>query len=94
MATLLTSLSGNSWSELECHTTDALLKQTAYYVHKLKPYITEIKLKNNFEHPNTFSGTSLHIFPKKSLDTVPTDFWQKKDDLLCTESDPEFIAAK
>ncbi|XP_058804155.1 SRR1-like protein isoform X2 [Phymastichus coffea] len=29
-------LLGNSWSEIECHTTDALLKQTAYHIYKLK----------------------------------------------------------
>ena len=87
-------LLGNSWSELECHTTNVLFMQTAYYVHVLKPYVTEIKLKNNFEYPNTFSGTSFHIFTKEKLDTVSPDFWKKRPDLLCAANDPEFIAAK
>jgi hypothetical protein len=84
-------LLGNSWSELECHTTNASLKQTAYFIYKLKPYVTEIKLKNNFEYPNTFSGTSLHIFSKEKLDKVPADFWNKTPELLCNDKDPEFI---
>lgn len=86
-------LLGNSWSELECNTTDALLRQTAHFVYRLKPYATEIKLRNNFHYPNTFSGTSLHIFTREKLDKIPVDFWEEKPDLERTEDDPEFVAA-
>ncbi|XP_011494377.1 PREDICTED: uncharacterized protein LOC105359461 [Ceratosolen solmsi marchali] len=82
---------GNSWSELECHTTNTLLKQTAYYIYKLKPYVTEIVLRNNFEYTNIFNGTSLHIFLKDKLGKIPVDFWDKTTSLLCGDNDPEFI---
>ena len=84
-------LLGNSWSELECHTTDALLQKTALLIYKLKKYTTEIKLKNNFEYPNTFSGTSIHIFTKKKLEIVPCNFWENKPRLISVDNDPEFI---
>ena len=87
-------LLGNSWSELECHTTEASLKQSAHFLYKLKPYVTEITLKNNFQYPNTFSGTSLHIFTKQNLDKVPSDFWDNKPDIVYSKNDPEFITVK
>ncbi|XP_014227680.1 SRR1-like protein [Trichogramma pretiosum] len=87
-------LLGNSWSDIECHTTDALFQQTIHYMYKLKPYVTEIKLQNNFQYPNTFSGTSIHIFTKEQLDKIPSDFWNKKPELSRDYNDQEFIAAR
>lgn len=87
-------LLGNSWSEIACHTTDASLKQTAYFIYKLKSYVTEIKIKNNFHYSNTFSGTSFHIFTEEKLASLPKDFWDNKPELLCINSDPEFISAQ
>lgn len=84
-------LLGNSWSEVECNTTDALLKQNAISIYKLKPFVTEIKLKNNFQYPNTFSGTSLHIFTKEKLEKLDPDFWKDRPENLCVDNDPELI---
>ncbi|KAJ8678736.1 hypothetical protein QAD02_014523 [Eretmocerus hayati] len=87
-------LLGNSWSELECNTTNALLKQDVNFVYKLKEYATEINLQNNFHYPNTFSGTSLHIFTEEKLSTVPVGFWETNPTSPVIHSDPELITAE
>lgn len=84
-------LLGNSWSEIECNTTDASLKESAIFIYKLKPFVTEVKLKNNFQYPNTFSGTSLHIFTKEKLNLVDSNFWEDKPKNLYISSDSDFV---
>ncbi|XP_014212669.1 SRR1-like protein [Copidosoma floridanum] len=83
----------NSWSELECQTTDALFQLTVPCIYMLKPYVREIHLKNNFHYPNAFSGTSLHIFTQEKLNTVVEHFWKSKPKLVNFNKDSDFITA-
>lgn len=63
------------------------------YVLRIYPYITEIKLQNDFEYTEVFSTTSIHIFTKQSLSKVSSDFWVDKEDPQYQEQDIEFITA-
>ncbi|KAL2730727.1 SRR1-like protein [Vespula squamosa] len=57
----------NSFSDIVEKSLKWHLMKFANYVLRIYPYMTEIKLKNDFKYTEVFSTTSIHIFTKQSL---------------------------
>ncbi|XP_046836244.1 SRR1-like protein [Vespa crabro] len=83
----------NSFSDIVEKSLKWHLMKFANYVLRIYPYMTEIKLHNDFEYTEVFSTTSIHIFTNQSLSKVSSNFWIDKEDPHYQEKDIEFITA-
>ncbi|KAK2584365.1 hypothetical protein KPH14_006751 [Odynerus spinipes] len=69
------------------------LTNSARYLLRIYPYMTEIKLQNVFEHMEVFFSTSIHVFTRQSLSIIPSDFWVDKEEPCYQGKDIEFVTA-
>lgn len=73
-------LLANSFSQIidNCLRRDIL--ETAGYMLRIRPYVTEIQLENSFVYENVFNDLSIHIFTKRDLLQVPSNFWSSREE--------------
>lgn len=79
----------NRWSAIFDQNPLGFLEDAKNYILRLYPYVVEIDLKNEFEFMETFSGTSIHIFP--GVDETPLSFWYKREEPGYPKDSNEFI---
>lgn len=86
-------LLANSFSGIvnSCLHRDVL--NTAAYILRIQPYVTEIQLGNSFSHEEVFNDISIHIFTKQDLLKVPADFWNSREEPEYLVDDVEFVTA-
>lgn len=65
----------------------------AGYILRIRPYVTEIQLKNSFVYDEVFNDLSIHIFAKQDLLKTPANFWNSREEPQYLTDDVEFIAA-
>lgn len=83
----------NSFSDIVEKSLKRRLVNSAGYLLRIYPYITEIKLQNVFEHMEVFFSTSIHVLTKQSLTIIPSEFWIDKEEPFYQGKDIEFITA-
>lgn len=66
---------------------------TAGYMLRIRPYVTEIRLENSFVYEEVFNDLNIHIFTRQDLLKVPADFWSSKEEPRYLTKDVEFITA-
>ncbi|KAG5331490.1 SRR1L protein, partial [Acromyrmex heyeri] len=66
---------------------------TASYILRIRPYVTEIRLENSFVYEEVFNDLNIHIFTKQNLLKVPADFWNTKEEPQYLTKDVEFVTA-
>jgi hypothetical protein len=83
----------NSFSEIidRCLHKDIL--DTAGYILRIQPYVTEIPLDNSFIYEEVFNDLTLHIFTQNDLLKVPSDFWNFREEPQYLTDKIEFITA-
>jgi len=75
----------------DCLHRDVL--NTAGYILRIQPYVTEIRLENSFVYEEVFNDLNIHIFTRQDLFKVPKDFWSFKEEPQYLTKDVEFITA-
>ncbi|KAG5328059.1 SRR1L protein, partial [Acromyrmex charruanus] len=66
---------------------------TAGYILRIRPYVTEIRLENSFVYEEVFNDLNIHIFTRQNLLKVPADFWNTKEEPQYLTKDVEFVTA-
>ncbi|XP_036146211.1 SRR1-like protein isoform X2 [Monomorium pharaonis] len=66
---------------------------SAGYMLRILPYVTEIQLENSFVYEEVFSDLNIHIFTKQDLLKAPADFWSSKEEPRYSTKDVEFVTA-
>lgn len=66
---------------------------TASYILRIRPYVTEIRLDNTFVYEEVFSDLNIHIFTRENLLNVPSDFWNSREEPRYLKQELEFITA-
>jgi len=86
-------LIANSFSGIidNCLHRDVL--NTAGYILRIRPYVTEIRLENSFVYEEVFNDLNIHIFTRQDLLKVPADFWSSKEEPQYLTKDVEFVTA-
>ncbi|XP_015179375.1 PREDICTED: SRR1-like protein isoform X1 [Polistes dominula] len=69
----------NSFSDIVEQSLKWHLMTFAKYILRIYPYMTEIKLENDFEFVEVFYATSIHIFSEEKLKQISADFWLDKE---------------
>ncbi|XP_018401061.1 PREDICTED: SRR1-like protein [Cyphomyrmex costatus] len=69
------------------------LLNTAGYILRIHPYVTEIQLENSFMYREVFHNLNIHIFTRQNLLKVPADFWSSKEEPQYLTKDVEFVTA-
>ncbi|XP_066586126.1 SRR1-like protein [Prorops nasuta] len=80
----------NSFLDIVENNAAKNLTNSAEYILRIHPYVTEISLDNNFEYDDIFNGLNIHFFTEENLSKVPIDFWNLRDE-PCYQKDAEFI---
>ncbi|XP_071566824.1 SRR1-like protein isoform X1 [Temnothorax nylanderi] len=75
----------------DCLRRDVL--NTAGYILRIRPYVTEIRLENSFVYEEVFNDLNIHIFTRQELLKVPQDFWRSKEEPRYLTRDVEFVTA-
>lgn len=75
----------------DCLRRDVL--NTAGYILRIRPYVTEIRLENSFVYEEVFNDLNIHIFIRQDLLKVPADFWSSKEEPRYLIKDVEFVTA-
>lgn len=83
----------NSFSDIVEKSLQRCLVNSAGYLLRIYPYMTEIKLENVFIHTEVFFSTSIHVFTKQKLSAIPSDFWIDKEEPCYQGKDIEFVTA-
>ncbi|XP_043488632.1 SRR1-like protein isoform X1 [Polistes fuscatus] len=83
----------NSFSDIVEQSLKWHLMTFAKYILRIYPYVTEIKLENDFEHIEVFYATSIHIFSKQRLNEISADFWLDKENPHYPSKYIEFVPA-
>lgn len=84
-------LLANSFSEIIDNCLHRNILDTAGYILRIQPYVTEIQLENSFVYEEVFSDLSIHIFTKQDLLKVPSDFWDSNEEPQYLTNKVEFI---
>lgn len=64
------------------------------YISFVRPYVTEIPLKNDFTHKEAFNDLNIHIFPERNIDKVPRNFWAPRGEPCYRDVETEFLTTK
>jgi len=83
----------NSFAEIIDHCLHRDILDTAGYILRIQPYVTEIPLDNFFVHEEVFNDLTLHIFTQKDLLKAPSDFWNFREEPRYLTDEIEFITA-
>ena len=65
----------NSFKEL----VSKEFEESVNYLGKIYPYTFEIELKNTFEYEEVFNGSSIHVFRRANLASIPIAYWESKE---------------
>lgn len=85
---------GNSFTNLLNSTPSRFLATDAGYIVKIQSYCEEISLVNNFKFTDIFNDTSVHRFPKSTLEELNEEFWTNKVEPTYQSDKLELITAK
>lgn len=69
------------------------VSNTAGYILRIRPYVTEFRLENSFAYEEVFNDLNVHIFTKQDLLKVPAGFWSYKEEPQYLTKDVEFVTA-
>ena len=86
-------LLANSLSDIVDNSLHKDVLNTAGYILRIRPYVTEIRLENSFVYEEVFNDLNIHIFPRQNLLKVPADFWNSKEEPQYLMKDVEFVTA-
>lgn len=96
-------LLSNSFSKIiddvNCLREETLIR-LVNYIYRIQPCVTEIQLDNlitdehGCSYQYAFNSMSIHIFPKKDLLKVPTDFWNCREEPQYLNCKGEMIQCK
>lgn len=86
-------LLANSFSGIIDNCLHRDILDTAGYMLRVRPYVTEIRLENSFLHEEVFNDLSIHIFTKQDLLQVPPNFWNSREEPRYLTDEVEFITA-
>lgn len=86
-------LLANSFSMTVNNSLHRDILNSAGYILRILPYVTEIRLENSFVYEEVFSNLNIHIFTKQDLLKVPADFWSFKEEPRYLTKDVEFVTA-
>lgn len=84
----------NSISSLIESNPKRLLSESASYILRVSPYVSEFGVVNCFKYSDIFNDLALHVFPAKKLKLVPVDVWDLKPEPQYSEDETEFIVSK
>lgn len=77
--------------------TDNLIKANRSvsldYVLRIRPYVTEIPLRNNFTYKDVFSDLNIHIFLEENINAIPQSFWNKRDEPCYHDTEIHYLTA-
>ncbi|XP_003708542.2 SRR1-like protein isoform X1 [Megachile rotundata] len=77
--------------------TDNLIKANRSvsldYVLRIRPYVTEIPLRNNFTYKDVFSDLNIHIFLEENINAIPQSFWNKRDEPCYQGTEIHYLTA-
>lgn len=85
-------LVGNSFEGLLVHNLEKDIKREAGFVQRINEFTTELPLKVPDHFFDSFNDTSIHLFESQSLDTIPTAFWEDREEPQTPLSDLELIS--
>lgn len=83
----------NSFTEIIDNCLHKNIMDTAGYILRIRPYVTEIQLENSFMYEEVFNDLNIHIFTKQELLKVPPDFWDSREEPQYLTDDVEFITS-
>ncbi|KZC05999.1 SRR1-like protein [Dufourea novaeangliae] len=64
------------------------------YILRIRPYVTEIALENNFICEEAFNDLNIHIFLEKDIDAVPKSFWIDRVEPCYLHTTIDYFTAK
>lgn len=85
---------GNSFTNLLHSTPSRFLATDARYIVKIQSHCEEISLVNNFKFTDIFNDTSVHHFPKSTLEELSEEFWTNKIEPTYQSDNLELITAE
>ncbi|XP_011350015.1 SRR1-like protein isoform X2 [Ooceraea biroi] len=83
----------NSFSKIVDSCLHRDIANTAGYILRIQPYVTEIQLENSFVYEEVFNDLNVHIFTKEDLLKAPSDFWNFREEPRYLTDEVEFVAA-
>nr|XP_034193757.1 SRR1-like protein isoform X1 [Osmia lignaria]XP_034193758.1 SRR1-like protein isoform X1 [Osmia lignaria] len=84
----------NSFSIVTDNLTKANKSVSLDYVLRIRPYVTEIPLRNNFIYKDVFSDLNIHIFLEENINAIPQSFWNKRDEPCYRGAEIHYLTAK
>ncbi|XP_025158951.1 SRR1-like protein isoform X2 [Harpegnathos saltator] len=84
-------LFANSFSRIINSCSRRIILDTAGYMLRIRPYVTELQLENSFVHEEVFNDLNIHIFTKQDLLKIPPDFWDSREEPRYLTDEVEFI---
>ncbi|XP_053976753.1 SRR1-like protein [Hylaeus volcanicus] len=85
----------NSFSAIEDHSKFRnYMLMPIDYILRIRPYVTEIALKNNFTYEEVFHDLNIHIFLERDIVTVPRDFWSEREEPSYGDATIDYFTAK
>ncbi|XP_060824743.1 SRR1-like protein [Bombus pascuorum] len=64
------------------------------YVFRIRPYVTEIALRNDFIYEEVFNDLSIHTFLEQNINVIPESFWSTREKPCYQDIDIDYLTAK
>lgn len=84
----------NSFSIVADNTMERNRSVPIDYILRVRPYVTEIVLTNNFIHEEAFNDLNIHIFLKKDMNNIPRNFWNTRQEPCYQDAGTDYLTAK
>ncbi|XP_076651632.1 SRR1-like protein [Halictus rubicundus] len=84
----------NSFSAVVDNLTGANRSACIDYIVRIRPYVTETALRNNFPHEEAFNDLNVHIFLEQDIDAIPRNFWNDREEPCYRYTAIDYFTAK
>lgn len=64
------------------------------YISRVRPYVTEVALRNDFPYEEAFNDSHIHIFLKRDIDAIPGSFWNEREEPRYPDAETDFFTAR
>ncbi|XP_031843006.1 SRR1-like protein isoform X2 [Nomia melanderi] len=64
------------------------------YIVRIRPYVREITLRNNFPHEQVFNDLNIHIFLEEDIAKVPGNFWTERKEPCYSNTIIDYFTVK
>ncbi|KOC59126.1 SRR1-like protein [Habropoda laboriosa] len=64
------------------------------YILRIRSYVTEIPLRNNFTCEEAFNDLSIHIFLEQDINRIAESFWNKREAPCYQDAEIDYLTAK